>query len=73
MASDQIRQIQLESSRWLILRAIDAGDTLGATEGMILPAVRTARPTTMAKHVRRELEYLEARELVTVERPPVKP
>ena len=73
MNSDQAKQIQTEAIRWLILRAVDAGDPLGATEGMILPTVRTAWSTTSPELVRRELDYLEARGLVTLERPPVRP
>ena len=66
-------QIELESVRWLILQAVKLGGHVGATDEMILPAVRSSWIGVSMDQIRNEIEYLEQRKLVTTERPPIRP
>lgn len=56
-----------EQLRWLILQTLDAARPLGANEGLILDAVRGAQPGVTPMLMRRELDYLRDRQLITLE------
>ena len=73
MNTSQIEQVRRESARWVILLAIQAGQEIGTTDEMTLSVVRGAWPDIKRKFVRTQLDYLEGKGLVTVERPPVRP
>ena len=62
-----------ENGRWVILIAVGAGGHLGATEDMILAALRPSWLDVHRGWVRDELTYLETRRLVEIERHPIKP
>ncbi len=59
--------------RWILLRSICAGKNLGVTERMALDPVRAAYPNADAEIVRRELQYLEQLNLVTITRSEIRP
>ena len=73
MNPDQAEKNRIENTRWIMLVATKVAGHLGATDEMILPAVRTSWPKTGLSVVRDELDYLEARKLITTERPDLGP
>ena len=62
-----------ENGRWIILIAVNAGGHLGATEDMILAALRPSWLEVHRAWVRDELVYLESRKLVGIEKHAIKP
>lgn len=62
-----------ENGRWVMLVAVNAGGHLGTTEDMILAALRPSWLDVHRGWVRDELAYLETRQLVEIERHPIKP
>lgn len=62
-----------ENGRWTILVAVSAGGHLGATEDMILGALRPSWLDVHRNWVRDQLAYLEARGLVMCGKAPLKP
>ena len=63
----------LPALRWDILRTLDVGGRLGATDVMLHNVISAAYLTATRETVRDELQYLEDRQLVTVERSEVEP
>ena len=55
-----------EAARWLILVALDAGEDLGATETMLLGALREALPFLSPQTLRHEVRYLASRNYVSL-------
>ena len=63
----------LPAVRWEILRTLDVGGHLGATETMLLSVVGAAFITADRQLVRDEMHYLEDRKLISVERHEIDP
>lgn len=73
MTPEEVRIARLSGIRWTILRAIAYGTHLGATDEMILPAVRLRWLDSHLEEVRTEVDYLQARGLLTTERHEILP
>lgn len=65
MAVDLEKQ-KREQLRWLTLETLNAARPIGANEGLILNVVNEVQGGVTILEMRRELDYLEARELVKV-------
>lgn len=63
---------RLEAGRWELLRAMNVGGHLGATETMMFHALIAMWPDISRTWVRDQLDYLESRKLIELERHPVK-
>lgn len=63
-----IAKARREELRWLILRALYAARPIGTTENIIKNAIEPVMLDITMIEVRRELDYLEDRELLTVVR-----
>lgn len=59
-----------EHLRWLILLTLNNARPIGAFEGPILSVAQSEYPDATALELRRELDYLDDRELVEVSRKP---
>ncbi|MGO1000850.1 hypothetical protein [Lysobacter sp. CA196] len=70
MAIDHAK-VRREGLRWLILSVLDRGRPVGAPEEMIFDIARDMYSDTSQMEVRRELDYLEDRGLVEIERKPI--
>lgn len=70
MTTMDTTQIRRESLRWLILLTLNNARPIGAFEGPILAVARAEYPDATALELRRELEYLDTRQLITVDRQP---
>lgn len=57
---------QREEARWRILRALDAGRPLPVSETIILRTLQDIRLPMTPHGLRRELDYLETRELIEI-------
>lgn len=60
-----------EAMRWHLLSAIDLSRPAGIYTEALLPIVQAAYPDATHQEVRRELDYLEARVLVTIVKDPM--
>ncbi len=65
MAID-IEKAKREQLRWLILETLNAARPIGANEGLILNTVNEAQGGVTLLEMRRELDYLNDRGLITV-------
>ncbi|MDD3329671.1 MAG: hypothetical protein PHW25_21565 [Zoogloea sp.] len=63
-------KIRRESLRWLILLTLNNARPIGAFEGPILSVAQSEYPDATALEMRRELDYLDDRKLVEVEKRP---
>lgn len=59
-----------EHLRWLILLTLNNARPIGAFEGPILSVAQSEYPDATALELRRELDYLDDRELVEISRKP---
>ena len=59
-----------ELNRWNIILTLNNARPIGASEVLVLQVVQAIVPDASAQEVRRELAYLEERELVKVHREP---
>lgn len=66
---DQAR-IRREALRWLIILTLNNARPVGAFEGPILSVAQAEYPDATAMELRRELDYLDDRELVRVDKQP---
>lgn len=64
---EKIRRGQV---RWTLLLALQNARPYGAHEGILLPTVQGLYPDATPLEIRRELDYLEERKLVEVEKSP---
>ena len=62
-----IEKTKREQMRWLILETLNAGRPIGASDRTILTAVQGIIGDATLLEVRREIDYLEDRDLVKVE------
>lgn len=53
-----------ETLRWLILVTLNAARPIGASELIVMDALRQAQPDVTEREVRIELDYLQERELI---------
>lgn len=67
-----LRLRHLESGRWLMIVAIGEAGYVGATEEMILQAIVEHWPETTSEWIRNQLNYLEDKGLVKIEKHEVK-
>jgi hypothetical protein len=54
-----------ETNRWLILQCLDCARPMGASESLLLTALADTAQITQ-RELRRELDYLEERELLEI-------
>ena len=73
MTPQEATAARVAGMRWTILQAISYGTHLGATDAMILPAVLLRWLDASQLELRREIDYLETRGLVTTERNEIHP
>jgi len=65
-----VAKVRRESLRWLILLTLNNARPLGSFEGPILSVAQSEYPDATALELRRELDYLADRELVTLDKQP---
>jgi hypothetical protein len=63
-------KIRRETIRWQILLTLNNARPVGTFDSVILSVVRAEYPDSTPLEIRRELDYLESRELVKIERKP---
>jgi hypothetical protein len=61
-----LEKARREELRWMILRALYAAQPIGTTEIIVMQAIMPVCPDVTLIEVRRELDYLAERDLVTV-------
>ena len=61
-----LEKARREELRWMILRALYAAQPVGTTEKIIQQALEPVAPDVTLMEIRRELDYLAERDLVTV-------
>lgn len=66
---DQAR-IRRESLRWLIILTLNNARPIGAYEGPILSVAQSEYPDATPLELRREMDYLDGRELIEVDKRP---
>ena len=65
-----LTKVRRESLRWLILLTLNNARPLGAFEEVVLTVAQSVYPDATALEVRRELDYLSDRMLVTLDKQP---
>jgi len=65
---DTLSQAHVAALRWTLLRTLMVGGHLGATDRMCLDVARAEYIGVTEHRVRTELDYLEARGLIEIER-----
>ena len=65
-----IAKVRREMMRWNIVLTLNNARPIGAAEELVLSVVQAISPDATPIEVRRELEYLETRELIDVTREP---
>ena len=55
-----------ENLRWLILLALNAAQPIGASEQIVMSAITPMIPDLTQLELRRSLDYLAARDLITI-------
>lgn len=65
-----IAKVRREMMRWNIVLTLNNARPIGASEELVRSVVQAISPDATHVEVRRELEYLEARELVKIHREP---
>lgn len=66
---DQAR-IRREALRWLIILTLNNARPIGAFEGPILSVAQAEYPDATATELRRELDYLDEREVLRLDKQP---
>lgn len=64
------RKVRRESMRWNLILTLNHARPIGAHEQLVLQTVQGVYPDATPTEVRRELEYLNDRKLIEVERDP---
>ena len=65
-----IAKIRREMMRWTIILTLNNARPIGASETLVLSVVQAISPDATQVEVRRELDYLEERQLVKIQRSP---
>lgn len=63
-----IAKARRENIRWFLLQTADVSRPAGCYTEMMLPVVRSVYADATEHELRRELDYLEERELITIQR-----
>lgn len=63
-----MEKVRREEMRWLILRALYAAQPIGTSEVIIRAAFEQIIPDATEMEIRKELDYLQQRKLITVEK-----
>ena len=63
-------RVRREALRWLILLTLNHARPIGAGEGPVLSVAQAEYPDATPVEVRRELDYLASRDLVTLDKAP---
>ena len=63
-------KVRRESMRWNILLILNTARPVGAYEELVLATLQSIYPDATALELRRELDYLADRELVTLNKEP---
>lgn len=63
-------RVRREALRWLILLTLNNARPIGAYEGLVLSVAQSEYPDATALELRRELDYLDERELVKLDKQP---
>lgn len=66
-----LQKIRREAIRWHLLAAINVSRPQGMYTGGLLPIIQSVYPDETEHELRRELNYLEERELVKIHRDPL--
>lgn len=69
--SAEILKARREAMRWHLLSAVNLSRPMGINTVALLPIVRSVYPDATHQEVRKELDYLEAREMVAIKRDPL--
>jgi hypothetical protein len=64
------QKIRREASRWHIMQTLDNSRPYACHENTVLAVVQSVYPDATALEVRRNLDYLADRQLVTIEKKP---
>lgn len=66
-----LAKVRRESMRWHLLAAVNLSRPYGMYTEALLPIVQSVYPSATHNEVRRELDYLEEREMVRIKRDPL--
>ena len=66
---DHVR-LRREALRWLILLTLNNARPIGAFEGLVLTVAQSEYPDATALELRREMDYLNERELIELDKQP---
>lgn len=69
---DSLSQAHIAGLRWTILRTLSIGGHIGATDTMCLDVARAEYIGVAMQRIRLEIDYLESRKLIEVERSEVR-
>lgn len=70
---DAMTPAHIEGLRWTLLRTLMVGGHLGATDKMCLDVARAEYLGVTLDRVRTEMDYLEERKLIAIERSEIRP
>lgn len=63
-------KVRRETIRWQILLTLNNARPTGAYERLVLAVIQAEYPDASQNEIRRELDYLDERELITVDKQP---
>lgn len=66
-----VAKVRRETMRWLILNTVNISRPQGMYTEALLPIIQSVYPDATHLEIRRELDYLEERELVSIEKDPL--
>ena len=69
--SAAVLKARREAIRWHLLCAVELSRPVGIYTVAVLPFVQSVYPDATPQEIRRELDYLEAREMVNIARDPM--
>lgn len=69
--SPQLLKIRREAMRWHLLATINVSRPHGMNTEALLPVIQAVYPDATHLEIRRELDYLEERELAKIEKDPL--
>lgn len=71
MNQELIAKVRRETIRWLLLYAVNIARPRGINTEALLPILQSTYADATHNEIRRELDYLEERELVRIEKDPL--
>lgn len=63
-------KVRRETIRWNILLTLNNAQPIGAFEQVVLSVIRSEYPDSTRDEIRRELDYLESRDLIKIDHQP---